>query len=190
MQIIKTAPILALVSLGLLVVLPFAGAHPITPNLNWSSSGSAITTGGTNTASFGVAQYLVGTSNPDLDCPPGAFFSGTLTVTTPGGQTSTYSVTNVPCGTQNLFAVYPTAFTAGTGAPSTNTNGTYTGTWAGTTSALVAGTHPIFSVTNFFVANGQSSPSSVPEFAAPAILVAAIGLVVVAAMKRGNVLHV
>ncbi|MDA4113253.1 MAG: hypothetical protein OK474_04320 [Thaumarchaeota archaeon] len=165
-------------------------AHPIDANLNWSSPGSGIATGAADTASFGVAQYLVGTSNPDLDCPPGAFFSGTLTVTTPGGQTSTYSVTHVACGTQNLSAVYPTAFTAGTGAANTNATGTYTGTWAGSSTALVGGVHPAFSVVSFFVVNGQSPPSSVPEFAAPAILMAAIGLVVVAAMKKGNLLHV
>src|SRR5580693_9278332 len=116
MQNTKIAPILALVSLGLLAMLPFAAAHPIQANLNWSSSASGIITGGTNTASFGVADMLVG-GGSDIDCPAGAYFSGTLTVTTPLGQTSTYSVTNVPCGTQNLSAVYPTAFTAGTGAP-------------------------------------------------------------------------
>src|SRR6204780_825626 len=189
MQMTKTAPILALVSLGLLAMLPFAAAHPIQANLSWSSSASGIITGGTNTASFGVADTLPGGNQTDIDCPAGAFFSGTLTVTTPGGLTSTYSVTNVPCGTQNLSAVYPTAFTAGTGAPSTTTAGTYTGTWAGTTTALVGGLHPSFSVTDNFVANGQSPPPTGPEFGAPSMLVAAIGLVVVAAMKKGNLLH-
>src|SRR5580698_6384819 len=188
MQLTKTAPLLALVSLGLLAMLPFVTAHPINANLNWSSSGSGIITGGTNTANFGVADMLVG-GGSDIDCPAGAFFSGTLTVTTPGGLTSTYSVTNVPCGTQNLSAVYPTAFTAGTGAPSTATAGTYTGLWAGVTTALVGGVHPSFSVTDNFVANAQSPPPTVPEFGAPAMLVAAIGLVVVAAMKKGNLLH-
>ena len=189
MQSTKIAPILALVSLGLLAMLPFAAAHPIQANLNWSSSASGIITGGTNTASFGVADTLPGGNQTDIDCPSGAFFSGTLTVMTPGGLTSTYSVTNVPCGTQNLSATYPSAFTAGTGAPSTVTAGTYTGTWAGTTTALVGGLHPSFSVTDNFVANGQSPPPTVPEFGAPAMLVAAIGLVVVAAMKKGNLLH-
>ena len=189
MQSTKIAPILALVSLGLLAMLPFAAAHPIQANLNWSSSASGIITGGTNTATFGVADVLPGTTTSDIDCPAGAYFSGTLTVTTPGGLTSTYTVTNVPCGTQNLSAVYPTAFTAGTGAPSTTTAGTYTGNWAGTTTALVGGLHPSFSVTDNFVANGQSPPPTVPEFGAPAMLVAAIGLVVVAAMKKGNLLH-
>ena len=181
---------LALVSLGLLAMLPFVTAHPINASLSWSSTASGIITGGTNTASFGIADTLPGGNTTDIDCPAGAFFSGTLTVTTPSGQTSTYSVTQVPCGTQNLSATYPTAFTAGTGAPSTNTAGAYTGTWAGSTTALVGGLHPSFSVTDNFIANGQSPPPSVPEFAAPAILVAAIGLVVVAAMKKGNLLHV
>ena len=185
----KTAPLLALVSLGLLAMLPFVGAHPINANLNWSSSSSGIVTGGTNTATFGVADVLPGTTTSDIDCPAGAFFSGTLTVTTPGGLPSTFTVNNVPCGTEDLHAIYPTAFTAGTGAPSTTTAGTYTGTWAGTTTALVGGLHPSFSVTDNFVANGQSPPPTVPEFGAPAMLVAAIGLVVVAAMKKGNLLH-
>ena len=189
MQSTKIAPILALVSLGLLAMLPFAAAHPIQANLNWSSSASGIITGGTNTASFGVADTLPGGNQTDIDCPAGAFFSGTLTVTTPGGLTSTYTVTNVPCGTQNLSAVYPTAFTAGTGAPSTATAGTYTGLWAGVTTALVGGVHPSFSVTDNFVANAQSPPPTFPEFGAPAMLVAAIGLVVVAAMKKSNLLN-
>src|SRR5580704_15403779 len=186
MQMTRTAPLLALVSLGLLAMLPFVTAHPINANLNWNPGSFAA--GGTTTATFGVADMLVG-GGSDIDCPAGAYFSGTLTVTTPGGLTSTYTVTNVPCGTQNLSAVYPTAFTAGTGAPSTTTAGTYTGNWAGTTTALVGGLHPSFSVTDNFVANGQSPPPTVPEFGAPAMLVAAIGLVVVAAMKKGNLLH-
>jgi hypothetical protein len=188
MQITKTAPLLALVSLGLLAMLPFVTAHPINANLNWSSSSSGIITGGTNTATFGVADMLVG-GGSDIDCPAGAFFSGTLTVTTPGGLTSTVMETNVPCGTQNLSAVYPTAFTAGSGAPSTATAGTYTANWAGASTALVGGVHPSFSVTDNFVANAQLPPPTVPEFGAPAMLVAAIGLVVVAAMKKGNLLH-
>ncbi|MDA4113254.1 MAG: hypothetical protein OK474_04325 [Thaumarchaeota archaeon] len=163
-------------------------AHPIDANLNWSSSSSGIITGGTNTATFGVANMLPG-GGSDIDCPTGAFFSGVLTVTTPGGLTSTYTVTNIPCGTQNLTAIYPTDFTPGSGAPSTTTSGTYTANWAGTSTALIGGVHPSFSVTDNFVANGQTPPPTVPEFGAPAMLVAAIGLVVVAAMKKGNLLH-
>src|SRR5580658_8146475 len=80
-------------------------ADPIQPNLNWNPG--SVTAGGTTTATFGVADTLPGTSPPqsDPDCPLGAFFSGTLTVTTPGGLTSTVSVSNIPCGTQNLSAV-------------------------------------------------------------------------------------
>src|SRR5580692_3991947 len=116
-------------------------AHPINANLNWNPGSFAA--GGTTTATFGVADMLVG-GGPDGDCPAGAFFSGTLTVTTPGGLTSTFSVTNVPCGTTTLTAVYPTAFTPGSGAPSTISVGTYTGVWAGTTTALIGGVHPSF----------------------------------------------
>ena len=161
-------------------------ADPINANLNWSPG--SITAGGSTTAYFGVADVLAGTTTSDIDCPAGAFFSGTLTVTTPGGLTSTVTVTNVPCGTQNLSAVYPTGFTTGTGAPSTATAGTYTGTWAGVTTALVGGIHPTFSVTDNFVAQQLPPPPTVPEFGAPAMLVAAIGLVVVAAMKKANLL--
>jgi hypothetical protein len=187
MQIRKSAPLLALLSLGLLVALPFVAGDPINANLNWTSI--SITAGGTNTATFGVADMLVG-GGSDIDCPAGAFFSGTLTVTTPGGLTSTVTETSIACGTQNLSAVYPTAFTAGSGAPSTTTAGTYTANWAGTSTALVGGVHPSFSVTDNFVAQSLTPPPTVPEFGAPAMLVAAIGLVLVAAMKKANLLKV
>jgi hypothetical protein len=187
MQIRKSAPALALLSLGLLVMLPLVAADPIAPNLNWTST--SITAGSTNTATFGVADTLPGGAS-DPDCPAGAFFSGTLTVTTPGGLTSTYTVTNVPCGTQTLSAVYPTAFTAGSGAPSTATTGTYTGVWAGTTTALIGGVHPTFSVSDNFVTQALLPPPTVPQFGAPAMLVAAFGLVLVAAIKKANLIKV
>jgi hypothetical protein len=186
MQIRKSAPILALLSLGLLVALPLAAAHPINANLNWTST--SIPAGSTNTATFGVADMLVG-GGSDIDCPAGDTFSGTLTVTTPGGLTSSVTETNIPCGTQNLSAVYPTDFAPGTGAPSTTTVGTYSAAWVGTSTALVGGLHPSFNVQDNFVTVQQSPPPPVPEFGAPAMLVAAIGLVVVAAMKKGNLLH-
>jgi hypothetical protein len=186
MQTRKAAPLLALVSIGLLSMLPFVAAHPIDPSLNWANT--SIIGGATNTATFGVADLLPG-GGPDSDCPPGATFSGTLTVTTPGGLTSTYSVSGVPCGTQNLTAVYPTAFTAGTGSPSTLTAGTYAGVWAGTTSAVVGGVHPTFSVSDNFVTQAQTPPPTVPQFGTPAVFVAAMGLILVAAMKKGKVLN-
>ncbi|MDA4136687.1 MAG: hypothetical protein OK449_06800 [Thaumarchaeota archaeon] len=185
MQTRKAAPLLALVSIGLLAMFPFVAAHPIDPSLNWANV--SILAGSTNTATFGVADMLPA-GGPDSDCPPGATFSGTLTVTTPGGLTSTYSVSDIPCGTQNLTAVYPTAFTAGTGSPSTATAGTYAGVWAGTTSAVVGGVHPVFSVSDNFVTQALTPPPTVPQFGGPAIFVAAMGLVLVAAMKKGKVL--
>ena len=185
MQIRKSAPALALLSLGLLVMLPLVAADPISPNLNWTSA--LIPQGSSNTATFGVADTLPGGAS-DPDCPAGAFFSGTLTVTTPGGLTSTVTETNIACGTQNLSAVYPTAFTPGSGAPSTVTAGTYSATWAGTTTALIGGVHPSFSVSDNFVAQGFPPP--VPEFGAPAMLVAAIGLVVIAAIKKTNIIKI
>ena len=178
------AALLLLASPALLAV----HADPINPNLSWAPN--PINVGATTTATFGVGDTIPGTSPPqsDPDCPAGAFFSGVLTVTTPGGLTSTYTVTSVPCGTQNLSAAYPAAFTAGSGAPSTISIGTYTANWAGTSTALVGGVHPTFSVTDNFFTTQQTPPPTVPEFGAPAMLVAAIGLVVVAAMKKGNLL--
>jgi hypothetical protein len=186
-QIRKTAPVLALLSMGLLVMLPFVAAAPISPNLSWANP--SIPVGSTNTATFGVADTLP-TGGSDPDCPSGAFFTGTLTVTTPGGLTSTYSVTSIPCGTQNLSAVYPTAFTAGSGAPSTSTLGTYTASWAGTTTALVGGIHPAFSVGDSFFTVQAPPPPGVPQFGTPAMLVAAMGLLVLAAAKKGKVLKI
>ena len=189
MHVTKVVPLLALVSLGLLAMLPLVTAHPISPNLNWSSSSSGIPTGGTVTATFGVADVLPGGNSSDIDCPAGAFFSGTLTVTTPGGTVSTHTVANIPCGTVNLTAIYPTQFTATGHTPANSTSGTYTANWAGSTTALIGGLHPSFSITDNFVANQLPPPPTVPEFGAPAILVAAIGLVVVAAMKKANLLR-
>ena len=183
-----SALILSIAALVLLATpaLISVQAHPINANLNWNPGSFAA--GGTTTATFGVADMLVG-GGPDGDCPAGAFFSGTLTVTTPGGLTSTVTETNIPCGTQNLSAVYPTDFTPGTGAPSTAAAGTYTAVWAGSSTATVGGAHPMFSVQDNFVAQQLPPPPTVPQFGAPAMLVAAIGLVVVAAMKKGNLLH-
>jgi len=163
-------------------------ADPINPNLSWTPN--PINVGATTTATFGVGDTIPGTSPPvsDPDCPAGAFFTGTLTVTTPGGLTSTVTETHIACGTQNLQAVYPTAFTAGSGAPSTSTSGTYTAQWAGTTTALVGGVHPIFNTTDNFVVNPNTHTA--PEFGAPAMLVAAIGLVAVALMKKANIVKV
>ncbi|MDA4113423.1 MAG: hypothetical protein OK474_05185 [Thaumarchaeota archaeon] len=163
-----------------------AQAHPIDANLLWTPSQVQAST--TTTATFGVADTTPGGSS-DPDCPAGSTFSGTLTVTTPTGSTSTFTVSNVPCGTTNLAAVYPTDFTSGTGAPDTTQLFRYNATWAGTTTAVVGGVHPTFSVTDsFLVYICCPPPPPVPEFGAPAILVAAIGLLLIAAMKKGKLL--
>ena len=163
-------------------------ADPINPNLSWAPN--PINVGATTTATFGVGDTIPGTSPAvsDPDCPSGDFFTGTLTVTTPGGLTSSVTETNIPCGTQNLSAVYPTAFTPGSGAPSTGTAGTYTAEWKGTTTALVGGIHPAFDTIDSFVV--QSTSHGAPEFGAPAMLVAAIGLVAVALVKKANLIKV
>jgi hypothetical protein len=166
----------------LLFVMPAlisAGAAPINANLSWNPG--QIQIGQTTTATFGVAA--------DSDCPAGATFSGTLTVTTPNGLTSTFTVNNVACGTTTLTAVYPTDFTPGTGAPSTDRIFQFNATWTGTTTALVGGLHPTFSVTDHFdVYLCCPPPIPTPEFGAPAILAAAVGLVLLAAMKKGKLL--
>jgi hypothetical protein len=155
-------------------------------DLSWNPSPTQI--GSTTTATFGVADTLPG-GGSDPDCPAGATFSGTLTVTTPHGNTSTFTVTNVPCGTTNLTAVYPTDFTPGTGAPSTNQLFKYNATWTGTTTADVGGMHPTFKVTDQFETYLCCPPPiTTPEFGSSAILVAAIGLVLVAAMKKSKLL--
>jgi hypothetical protein len=185
-----SAPLLTLAALLLLATpaLLAVRADPINPNLSWKYS--LAVAGGTNTATFGVANQIP-SGGSDPDCPAGATFSGTLTVTTPGGLTSTYSVSNIACGTQNLTAVYPTQFTPGTGAPRMSTSGTYTAIWAGTTTALVGGVHPAFNtIDNFVVFSTGGRLPPVPEFGAPAMLVAAIGLVAVALVKKANLIKV
>jgi hypothetical protein len=180
--LLSFAALLLLASPALLAV----SANPINPNLSWAPNPIAI--GATTTATFGVGDTVPGGAS-DPDCPAGAFFSGTLTVTTPGGLTSTVTETSIACGTQNLSAVYPTAFTAGSGAPSTSTSGTYSAEWAGTTTATVGGAHPIFDTKDNFVVSPAINHSA-PEFGAPAMLVAAIGLVAVALMKKANIVKV
>ena len=179
------AALLLLASPALLAV----HADPINPNLSWSPNPIAI--GATTTATFGVGDTIPGTSpaQSDPDCPAGAFFTGTLTVTTPGGLTSSVTETHIACGTQNLSAAYPGAFTPGTGAPSTGTSGTYTAEWKGTTTALVGGVHPAFDTIDNFVVS-PATMHGAPEFGAPAMLVAAIGLVAVALVKKANIVKV
>jgi len=175
-----TVPLLLLATPALLAVR----ADPINPNLSWFHEVFPQTD--TTTATFGVADTVPGGAS-DPDCPSGDFFTGTLTVTTPSGQTSSVTKTNVPCGTQNLTAIYPTDFAPGTGTPDTNTVGTYTAAWVGTTTALVGGVHPAFNTTDsFFVAGGLK----LPEFGTSAMLVAVIGLVGVVLMKKANLMKV
>jgi hypothetical protein len=160
----------ALVAFASLALIPVAFAHPINPNLTWSPN-PVTTPGATTTATYGVAT--------DSDCPSGQTFTGTLTVVEPDGvSTAKVTVAATACGTTNLNSVYPTGFT---GTASTLTCGVYSATWAGTTSALVGGFHPTFSVTNNFVV---TCTTTAPEFASPAILVGAIGLVAIVALRK------
>jgi len=165
-------------------MLMTARAAPMGASLSWNPDKTQI--GTTTIATFGVADTLPGgSSNPA--CPAGATFSGTITVTTPNGRTSTLTVNDIPCGSTALNAVYPTDFTPGTGVPNTGQILVYSATWAGTTSALVGGMHPTFSVTDTFeVYLCCPPPIPTPQFGAPAILIAAVALVLVAAMKKGK----
>jgi hypothetical protein len=155
------------------VFVPSALASPANANLSWNPP--VIFEGQTTTATYGVPV--------NTDCPSGDFFTGTLTVTEPFG-TGTSSVTqdDIPCGTVDLSAVYPTGFTgtAGTQCP----GGPYSTLWTGSTTAVVDGVHPTFSVKNTFE---LPICLKVPEFGGPAVLVAAVGLVAVAAMRRSRI---
>jgi hypothetical protein len=153
---------------GLLAIVPVVYANPITPSLTWSPQFVPIA--GTTTGTANVAI--------DADCPSGKTYQGTITVVEPDGvSTGTVTIGATPCGTA-VTVVYPTGFS---GSASTSESGTYTATFAGTTSALVGGVHPKFSLTdNFFAGNFQP----VPESPMPAMLMAAFGLVAVVAMRK------
>ena len=184
MQLKKLAVISTLLALAGLAFVPAAFAMPINPNLNWSPN-PVTTPGNTTTATYGVND-VTPNGTADGDCPSGDTFTGTLTVTepAPASGVSTVSVSSTPCGTTNLHSVYPTAFT---GVAATTECGVYSATWAGVTSALVGGFHPTFSVTDNFVVTGCTT--TVPQFTAPVMMVAAFGLVLVAAAKKGRLLN-
>jgi hypothetical protein len=184
MQLKKLAVISALLALAGTAFVPAVLAHPINANLTWLPD--PITSGSTTTATFGVNDVTPGPSPvSDPDCPSGDTFTGTLTVVTPApsSSSSTFTVsTPTPCGTTGLTATYPTNFV---GNPSTVECGVYSATWAGVSSALIGNIHPTFNVTDNFVV---TCPNGAPQFAAPAVLVAAMGLVLVAAAKKGRLL--
>jgi hypothetical protein len=153
-----------------LVLAPMAYASPITPSLTWGSL--SVPTAGTNTA---TANVMI-----DSDCPSGQTYQGTITVVEPDGVSiGTFSVGPTPCGTP-VTAVYPTDFS---GTAATTQTGTYTATWAGSTSLSTGGLHPEFSLGNGFVVV-TFPPVNVPEFPAPAMFMAAFGLVAIVAIRK------
>jgi hypothetical protein len=177
MEAKKAASFIGLLAVTAMLLTPaalaFVGKSPINPNLTWNPN--PVNQGATTTATYGVAA--------DSDCVTGDTFAGTLTVVEPDGvSTSTVIQGATPCGTTNLSAVYPTAFT---GTASTRECGLYTATWAGSTSTTVGGVHPKFSTQDNFIVQC----ATVPEFGAPAMLLAAFGMVLVVAMKKGNLLR-
>ena len=169
----QTATVLGLLAVAALVLAPMVSAAPINPFLGWSPI--SIPVGASTTATAGVAI--------DADCPSGGTYSGTITVTEPDGvSVATYSVSGIACGTY-ITASYPSAFT---GKAGTTEVGTYTTSWVGTTTASATFdlTDSVFTV---------SLPPSVPQFGAPAMpgmLVAALGLALVVAMRKGRLLKI
>ena len=175
MKIKTLSPILAVLTVALLGLAPTVAAHPITPSLSWNLSHIPLLGSTVATASVAI----------DTDCPSGQTFSGTITVTEPDGvSVGTFSVGPTPCGS-SVTATYPTDFS---GTASTSENGAYTATFAGTTSQLVGGQYPKFSLTDSFIAGTFPPPPTVPQFSAPALLVVAASLMLVAVAKKGKLL--
>jgi hypothetical protein len=169
----KVVSVLALFAVSALALAPFAAAHPINAGLNWGLQ--TIVSGSTNTGTYGVGV--------DFDCPVGETFSGTLTVVEPDGiSTATVTVGPTACGTTSLTSVYPTDFT---GTAGTTQIGTYTATFAGSASTDIFGIHPEFKLVDNFVVK-EFGATNVPEFSAPAMIVAVAGLVLLAATKRAR----
>ena len=172
MRLGKVLAVLALTALAVTFAIPAAFAHPIAPSLIWSPG--TINVGGTTTATYGVAS--------DPDCT-GNYY-GTITISGPGAA-GTFTVPSTPCGTTGT-AVYPTAFGAGA---NTLTPGTYTATFSGnaqgpTTYCGSTGLCPFYVQDTFTV----KAPSTVPEFSAPLIVVAASGLALLALVRKGGLL--
>ena len=175
MQMKRLVPYVAIFAVALLGSAPAVWANPISPSLSWTAQQIPL-----GSSTMATVSVLI-----DTDCPSGQTYSGTITVTEPDGvSVATYSVPATPCGS-SVTATYPGSFT---GTAGTSENGAYTGVWAGSTSTLTGGQHPIFSVSDNFVV-GQFPPP-VPQFSTPVIAVSALGLVLVALAKRGRALKV
>jgi hypothetical protein len=84
-----------------------------------------------------------------------------------------------------VTVVYPTGFT---GTAGTSELGTYTTSFAGSSSVVTNGIHPTFSLTTGFIVVAFSPPP-VPQFGLPAITVAAMGMVMLALAKKGRLFN-
>ena len=161
----------AVLALFLSYATPAVFASPISPVLNWSPN--PTTQGSTTTATYGVST--------DSDCPSGGHFSGTLTVVEPDGvSTATVTVGSTLCGTVTLSSIYPTDFT---GTAGTKECGTYIATWSGTTSKPGV---TFLTEDNFVV----TCPTPSPEFPAPVFGIAAVGLVLLLAMRKTKLVKI
>jgi hypothetical protein len=169
-----TVAILSVLAALALTTLPAAFASPITATLAWTPNPNPVP---------GSAETGTATVKIDSDCPAETTYAGVITITTPGAGVSTHIVAPTACGSPVVVS-YPADFT---GVASTAACGAYKAEWAGTTSTLIGGLHPAFDLKNLFVVSGCSR---VPEFSSPALMIAAIGLALVAAVKRGRLLKV
>ena len=173
----RAIPILVLLTVASFTLTPTVAAipAPFEPVLSWGHN-AGIINGSTITATFGLDG-----------CVPGSTFSGTLKVTEPDGVgVATFSVTNVLCTTSvtNMTVIYPTGFT---GTAGTSELGTYTSQW-NTVISLSGFNYPTMSRPEFFTV--ALTTNYVPEFGAPTIMVAAMGLVLLAFMKKTRMLKV
>ena len=175
----RVAPILGLLAVVSLALMPLAAASPLTATLTWTPNPNP-TPGSAEIGTVNVQQ--------DSDCPSGQTYSGTLTVTPPGGSpVSTATIPATPCGTAVTGLTYGGTDTDFSPEGSTLVCGTYVGEWAGATTAVVAGSHPSFDLKVNFSVTG-CKVTTAPEFGASAVLVAAMALVAMAVMTRSKLL--
>jgi hypothetical protein len=173
------AQLLILSIIAGLAIVPAASASPTGAYLNWSVQ--TIVVGGSTTAMFGMS---IGP-----ECPVGQAWVGSVIVTMPDGTTiaEIYSPGPIPCGL-TVSVPYPSGFTGSPdtfGTAATSELGTYTAVFSGMGNG---GANSFTIAANFTVVRTAPPPLPAPEFGAPAFLVAAVGLVLVAVMKRAKIL--
>jgi hypothetical protein len=176
---LRIAQLLVLCMIGGLAIVPVVSASPTGAYLNWNAQ--TILVGGSTTAMFGMS---IGP-----ECPVGQTWTGSVTVTMPDRTTiaEIYGPGPIPCGL-TVYVPYPSGFTGPDtfGTAATNELGTYTAVFAGMGNN---GANSFSIAANFTVVRTLPPPLPVPEFGAPTFLVAAVGLVLVAVIKRSKILN-